>query len=507
MNDFTPYQLQNGMCFTDEKDRNLYETVASLHPHFNIQFRWNDIGLGNLYATVFAENARFCVDNQKWYLYDNGVWSIDKGDIKSQGLMQKLLYMLGYYIDDIKDEIDEDIHKKYKIYVDKSSADPVVRRALNAAKNNMIINLTDFDSDPYLLNCTNGVYDLKHLKFRNAKFDDYLTLSTTCSFPTLLHSTWCNRWYTFIDEITEGDTDKAQFLQRALGYSLLGINKAECMFIAYGQTRCGKGTLFNSIAKVLGSGENGYGGTINSSLVCESKYKDKDYNAPEPMLADTVGVRYLTLSETKSNAILDETAIKSLTGRDPRKTRQLHTAAFTFTPQFTIWLSTNFLPKVNDDSVFKSDRIWVIEFNKHFDEASRDNNLKELFDTKEAQTTIFKWLVDGYKDYAEQGLNPPKCVRDATANYARQNDRVLCFKEDCILDAPGERVSNAALYAKYKSWCADEERSYNPLGTTSFYKQFARFYNKIDSNGFRGFAGAKIKLPDGMVTIKGGASK
>lgn len=507
MNDYTPYQLKNGMSFVNESDGKLYEHIASLTPHHNINFRWNDIGLGNLYATVFSDRSRFCVDNQKWYLYENGLWSIDKGDIKSQGLMQTLIYMLGYYIDDIRDSIEDDVYKKYKTYVEKSSADHVVRRALNSAKTNLIINITDFDSNPYLLHCTNGVYDLQKQSFRLATPEDYFTLTTSCAYPNGLFTKWCDRWYKFIDEITEGNTEKAQFLQRALGYSLLGINKAECMFIAYGQTRCGKGTLFNSVANVLGSGENGYGGTINSALVCESKYKEKDYNAAEPMLADTVGVRYLTLSETKSNATLDETAIKSLTGRDPRKTRQLHTAAFTFTPQFTIWLSTNFLPKVNDDSVFKSDRIWVIEFNKHFDENSRDNDLKELFDTREAHLTILKWLVDGYRDYAKQGLNPPQCVRDATANYARQNDRVLCFKEECVVDAPGERVSNAALYAKYKTWCMDEERSYNPLGTTSFYKQFARFYRKVDGNGFRGFANVKLKMPDGMVEIISSAQK
>ncbi len=504
MTDYVPYQLNNGQVFADENMGRLFELIASHTPHYNIQFPWNDIGLGNLYATVYADKSRFCVDNLKWYLYDNGRWSIDKGDIKSQGMMQTLVQMLKFYIDDIKETIDADTYKKYKTYVDKSSADPVVRRALNAAKTNMIINYTDFDANPYLLNCTNGVYDLREHKFRQAIPSDYFTLSTSCPFPVALHINRCDRWYTFIDEITEGNKEKAQFLQRALGYSLLGINKAECMFIAYGQTRCGKGTLFNSIAKVLGSGENGYGGTINSSLVCESKFKDKDYNAPEPMLADTVGVRYLTLSETKSNAVLDETAIKSLTGRDPRKTRQLHSTAFTFTPQFTIWLSTNFLPKVNDDSVFKSDRIWVIEFNKHFDENTRDNDLKELFDTKNAQMTILQWLVDGYRDYSVQGLNPPQCVREATANYARQNDRVLCFKEDCVVDAPGERVSNGALYAKYKAWCMDEERSYTPLGTTSFYKQFAKFYRKVDANGFRGFADVKLKMSEGMVEIKRG---
>ena len=93
-------------------------------------------------------------------------------------------------------------------------------------------------------------------------------------------------------------------------------------------------------------------------------------------------------------------------------------------------------------------------------------------------------------------------MREATANYARQNDRVLCFKEDCLEDAPGERVSNAAMYAKYKTWCMDEERSYTPLGTTSFYKHMSRFYPKTDSHGFRGFVDVRFKKPEGMLEIK-----
>jgi putative DNA primase/helicase len=293
----------------------------------------------------------------------------------------------------------------------------------------------------------------------------------------------------------EGNKEKAEFLQRALGYSLLGINKEECMFIAYGQTRSGKGTLFNSIAKVLNSGsDNGYGGTVNSSLLLSNRFKEKDYNAPEPMLADTVSVRYLTLSETKQNAVLDVNAIKSLTGRDPRKTRQLHSTAFTFTPQFTMWLSTNFLPKVNDDSIFKSDRVWVIEFNKHFDESNRDTDLKLLFDKKENRAIILQWLVEGYSKYVKDGLNPPECVREATAKYARENDRILCFKEECLEDVPESTVSNAAMYACYKNWCSHDERDFTPLGTTSFYKQLARFYHRKDSNGFRGFVDVKIKM-------------
>ena len=488
----TTYTLKNGMVLTNEEDVKIFELLLEQKPHCNVNYLWNDIGLGNLFAECFYGTHRFCVDNQKWYIYNRGLWKVDKGDIQAQGNMQRLLQLLHLYCSEVNE--DPETIKNYKTYISKSSSDTILRRALNASKNSLVINLTDFDSDPYLLNCRNGVYDMREHKFRFATPEDYFTLSVSCDYPTGINVRKCDRWYSFVDEIMEGDKDKAAFLQRALGYSLLGVNREECMFLAYGKTRSGKGTLFNTIAKVLGMGtDSGYGGSINSSLVCESKFKDRDYNAPEPMLADTVGLRYLTLSETKKGALLDVNAIKSLTGRDPRKTRQLHCPAFTFTPQFTMWLSTNFLPKVNDDSLFKSDRLWVIEFNKHFEEDDRDFTLKEIFENKDNQAVILKWLLDGYKMYREQGLNPPDCVREATARYARINDRILCFKEDCLEDAPGERVSRGLMYSKYKEWCEDEERNYNPLGTATFYNEMERFHKQSRVSTGRFFVDVRLK--------------
>lgn len=494
--DNPPYELKNGMVLINPEDIEIFKKLLFQRPHCNVDYLWNDIGLGNLFAECFSGTHRFCVDNQKWYIYNRGIWTVDKGDIQAQGNMQRLLQLLHLYCSevDLKPNEDQKVLDSYKTYISKSSSDTILRRALNASKNNLVINMTDFDSDPYLLNCRNGVYDMRNHKFRFATPEDYFTLSVTCDYPTGINVRKCDRWYEFVDEIMEGDKEKAAFLQRALGYSLLGVNREECMFLAYGRTRSGKGTLFNTIAKVLGLGtDNGYGGSVNSSLVCESKFKDRDYNAPEPMLADTVGLRYITLSETKKGALLDVNAIKSLTGRDPRKTRQLHCPAFTFTPQFTMWLSTNFLPKVNDDTLFKSDRLWVIEFNKHFDGDDRDFSLKEIFENKDNQGVILKWLLDGYRMYTEVGLNPPACVREATARYARINDRILCFKEDCLEDAPGERVSNGLMYSTYKAWCEDEERGYNPKGSTTFYAEMERFYSRMRSMSVGYFVGVKLK--------------
>ena len=58
----------------------------------------------------------------------------------------------------------------------------------------------------------------------------------------------CERWEEFIREVTSNDKEKADYLQRALGYSMLGTSKEECMFILHGKTtRNGKSTLLGTI--------------------------------------------------------------------------------------------------------------------------------------------------------------------------------------------------------------------------------------------------------------------
>ena len=248
--DVQPYELKNGYALTNDEDIRILKTLLSQKPHRSVDYLWNDIGLGNLFAECFSGTHRFCVDNQKWYIYNRGIWEVDKGEIQAQGNMQRLLQLLHLYCGEVEKEEDPEIIKSYKAYISKSSSDTILRRALNASKNNLVINLTDFDSNPYMLNCRNGVYDMKEQKFRFAKPEDYFTLTVSCNYPNGINTQKCDRWFSFIDEIMEGDKEKAAFLQRALGYSLLGVNREECMFLAYGKTRSGKGTLFNTIAKV-----------------------------------------------------------------------------------------------------------------------------------------------------------------------------------------------------------------------------------------------------------------
>ena len=244
------------------------------------------------------------------------------------------------------------------------------------------------------------------------------------------------------------------------------------MFIAYGaKTRNGKGTLFSTISTVLGED---YADTAPPDLICENKAGRKtDFNAPQPALAKLVGTRLVRMSESARDVRLDAASMKTMTGRDTLVTRGLFQNSFSFVPQFTLWLETNHLPAATDDTVFTSNRIYVIEFNEQFTEGKQDKNLKELFALPENRPTILQWLFDGCADYIKNGLSAPECIVEATKNYRKLHDRVGNFLEDRCEIGDDKKIMRGALYSAYSQWCVKPDNRYKPMGSTTFYNEIA----------------------------------
>lgn len=84
------------------------------------------------------------------------------------------------------------------------------------------------------------------------------------------------------------------------------------------------------------------------------------------------------MAESNQYGRLDEETIKQLTGGEEISARNLYEAQMTYLPQFTMWLSCNDLPSVQDKSLFASDRVRVIEFNRHFRRKKGTKALKKL---------------------------------------------------------------------------------------------------------------------------------
>ena len=443
------FQLSNGRYIMDEdqSEKMFYIKDAKpeqSHPMSGTGYSWDEAGMAELFSECYQKDTRYCPEARSWYTYDGGAWRKDTGSLLVAEKIKEFSRLMALYCGEIT---NEDRRQEYMKFICKMGDRRFRDRLMKDAASVMPVASADFDKNPYLINCLNGTYDLQTMSFREHRWDDFLTLQTNFSYT--LQECTCQRWIDFVDEVTCGDKEKAKYLQKALGYSMLGIANEECMFILHGKTtRNGKSTMLSAVHHLLGD----YASVSPVSIICRSE-RSKNAEAASPMLASLKAKRFVTMAESNQYGKMDEEVIKQLTGGEEIKARNLYEAATTFLPQFTLWLSCNDLPSVSDKSLFASDRVRVIEFNRHFSEEEQDKNLKNEFQTPEAMQGIFTWLIEGYFLYKREGLHMSESMKKVVRQYERDNDLVLQFLEEKCEKADGKSTRAKTLYDAYKIWC------------------------------------------------------
>ncbi len=103
-----------------------------------------------------------------------------------------------------------------------------------------------WDTDPWLLNTPSGIVDLQTGKMLPHDPEQYITKITAVA-----PGGDCPRWLQFLDEITGGNVELQQFLQRVAGYSLTGSIREHALFFAYGTGGNGKGVFLNTLSAIL----------------------------------------------------------------------------------------------------------------------------------------------------------------------------------------------------------------------------------------------------------------
>lgn len=417
-------------------------TLADVHPEKNDHYSWTDIGASRLFADYFRSVARYVPERKTWHCYENGVWIPDVGNLKTMELCKSLAdellrYSLGIH--------DERLRKDYIEFCLKWQLRRFRETVLKDAQSVYPISMAEFDQDPLVFNCANGTLFLKNLEFRPHNSEDKLTKISGVNYLPEMHS---ERWESFIHEIMSGDVDKARFLQKAFGYGISGDTRYECLFILFGKTtRNGKGTLCESVLKVLGS----YGCTARPETI--SLKVNSNSSNPSEDIARLAGVRFANISEPSKGLVLNAAQVKSMTGGDSINARFLHENSFDFSPQFKLYINSNYLPVINDMTLFSSGRVVIIPFERHFEESEQDKNLKREFAKAKNQSAIFNWLVEGMRLLATEGLSQPEAVKEATNEYRHDSDKIALFFEDELEDSPNSEVRTSDVYARYQYWC------------------------------------------------------
>ena len=454
------------------------------HPPFT------DMGNGERFSRRWGNEVRYCneLSNTElggWLTWNGAHWGTDE-QLHAQELAKETVRAIAVETPPV---VEEKLDKEGNVVSEKnlttnwatrSEEAPRIRRMLDMGKSIPPIQARaeQFDQHPYLLNVTNGTFDLRDQRLHD---HDRTQMLTQCiAVPYDLDAT-CPSWEAFLLDCMDGDRLMVEFLQVWTGYTLTGDTSEQKMVLHHGEGSNGKSTFLDVLSELLGP----YAATAAPTTFLSDGRESAESARPD--LATLRGVRHVSAIETNESQTLNEALIKSITGGDQITARHLYRQPFTFRPQFKIALATNQLPVIQGTDYGTWRRVltcpWPVSFgapgSPSIDRHLREKLLREL-------PGILQWAVTGCERWLERGLYIPPQVLDATQDYQESSDVLAPFVDELLVESPEATIPQADLYRVYEAW----DTSGKSLSKRNFNNKLPRaFIAKHKRNGVRVWKG------------------
>lgn len=369
-------------------------------------------------VSKYERDFRYCRDRGTWLRWNGERWySVSRGD---------MLDVARSTVRDMSlraEHMGDDARPTFLRKVASASRPAIWRGMIDAAAcdERVVMRGEEFDGDPWLLGCLNGVVDLRTGELRTHGREFYMTKRVACAYDVGARS---ELWEKFLDTTTQGDVEVQEFLARAVGYTLTGSTREEKLFFIHGPAASGKTTFTEAIRTLFGD----YSAKANFQTFLKSKGGD----SPERHLARLVGARLVLSSEMERGKRLAEALVKEVVGGEKITARELYHEAFEYHPQFKLWLVANDMPWVSSTDSGLWRRILRIPFEHAIAPEHRDPNVKAaLVGEAGCQRAILKWAVEGCIAWQRHGLRVPAAIEAATSAYRAQMDPLSAFATEC----------------------------------------------------------------------------
>ncbi len=423
---------------------------------------FSDESLALRFTARHEADLRYVAAWGKWLIFADGVWKFDT-TLTAFSLARAICR-----------EASRECNSKGAKTIASAKTVAAVEKLAKADRQHAAT-VDQWDSDPWLLNTPVGAIDLRTGDARPHLRGDYMTKQTAVSAECE-----CPLWRTFLDRVTNGDTELQLFLQRVVGYALTGITREHAIFFMYGTGANGKSVFLNTVAGFL----RDYHTTASMEVFLESK---TDKHPTE--LAALRGARLVTSSETEQGRRWAESRIKTLTGGDRIAARFMRQDFFEFVPAFKLLVAGNHKPSLRSVDEAIRRRLHLIPFTVTIPPDERDETLAERL--KAEWPGILAWAVDGAVEWGLQGLMPPEAVRVATEEYLTAEDALTLWIEECCYVGPGMSGTAGGLFKSWRGWCERTGEWSGSQKRFSLALQDRGYRQSRGHGGVRGFIGVK----------------
>lgn len=422
-----------------------------------------DLGNAKRLVARHGANIRYCGAKNQWLVWDDTRWRWDDNGAVERLAKETIinLYREAAELSTKSERTELTNHAR------RSEAATRIRAMMDLAQSEpgIPVAMQDLDADPSLLNLRNGTLDLLTRELREYRRDDLLTRIIDIDYDDLAD---CPRFAGFLEQVVP-DPGTRDWIQQFFGYAVSGNTTEHVVPIAYGEGQNGKSTIVKIIKAVLGP----YTEQADIETFLMSR-QSVGGSAASPDVARLKGARVVFASESSPGRKLNVARIKDLAGGESIVARELYGKPFEFTPQFSIWLSTNDKPDVpgNDFGLWR--RLRLIPFEVRIPEQDRILDLDQVLVSEEA-AGILNWIIEGLQKWRKAGRLPvvPR-IQAATEEYRSESDPVGRWIEECCNVGQGLSASASSLYESFRKWFESEESDAKPMNQTAFGRDLSK---------------------------------
>lgn len=437
-----------------------------------------DTGNAMRFAEMFRDSIRYNCDNKGWMIWNGKYWEFDYTN-RIRNYVEVLAEQLKVEMAGVE---DEETRKKtianIKHILNKAGKDATLNEA--AAMGDMPTVNSDYNKDDCLLNCDNGVIDLKTGKLLPHSKDQMISQSTHIDVDM---DNEPKEFLKFLDSTFDGNKGIIDFLLKALAYSLTNDASEQEMYILYGDGSNGKSLLLEVIHDILGD----YATMSRPTLLTEQFNGNSSLGA----IARLQGKRFVCCEELKTGDRMDESIIKMLTsGYGNIIGKFLYANEFEFNFKGKIFMATNYKPVIRgtDKGIWR--RINVIPFKKAFEGESADKGLKDRLMAEKSQ--ILGYLANYYRRYMEEGLEPPADMTKEVSDYRTEQDVVQNWIDECCEKGPSKYAKASALYTNFVAWAKSNNEFV--MSNTMFGRNLSKKFEKKQLSSGKVYYGISLRM-------------
>jgi len=410
-----------------------------------------DTGNAERFAEMFGPDVHFAPEWGKFLVWNGKFWEQDIGSIRVLDMTKKVARS---FLMDAHDCDEDNLRGAISKHAWRAEQEPRRKAMLALVKAEKPIPMAheDFDKDRMLLNIQNGTLDLRTGKLKPHDRGDFITRILPVAYNS---EATCPRWSKFLTEVLP-DEETIAFIQRAIGYSLTGSVAEHVLFFCFGAGANGKTVFLNTLLGLLDE----FAASVPTSILLAARGE-----AHPTELTTLHSRRVVVCQETPGGRGWNEERVKSITGGDRISARRMREDFWEFEPTHKLWVAGNHKPIVRgqDEGIWR--RLRLVPFERVVPEGERDAKLADKL--RAELPGILAWAVRGCLAWQRDGLGVSAKVKEATADYREESDRLGPFLAECCQTEPAAVVSRAAIYLHYVEWSKAQGERW-PMSDKSF---------------------------------------